>query len=184
MTSVVVASSGAYRIGELSGLALLAVLFLALVARALDVRLHRSPAPVLAPGLSQSSSAPVATVRMAPRRRRTDALAAVVVGALLIGGILQVGDGSAHSASAQATSAVWSTPQGRELRAGFMAGCERSAAGAVDCRCVFARLTRHSPYDTLGGFMTLVAPVHQFEQTRNAGLIPSALIDSVRSCQH
>jgi hypothetical protein len=102
--------------------------------------------------------------------RATDLAVAALLGVLLAGSLLT---GRADA---------WDGTQARELRAGFLAGCETSAGGAIDCECVFAELTSAPPYDTPAGFATLQAPVARAVQTGDNGEIPAAYISAVQRC--
>jgi hypothetical protein len=80
-------------------------------------------------------------------------------------------------------SSPWSTGEGANLRAGFIAGCSKGVSSrARTCQCVFARLSSAPPYDTPKGFALLNADLRSFEQTRDTSTLPAVLFSSVRSC--
>jgi hypothetical protein len=115
----------------------------------------------------------IARVRRGLRRGAfTDWLAAAVVAVLLAGAVLRAGGDDA-----------WASGEGAQLRAGFIAGCENSAASIVDCGCVFAELTSAAPYDTPAGFATLVGPVRQAQQTGDPSVIPQPYIAAANACR-
>jgi hypothetical protein len=109
------------------------------------------------------------------RARRTDALGALIVAALLVAGVIHVIGHSTHSDP-------WATPAGVSVKAGFLGGCQNSAGNLVDCECAFARITSHSAYDTPAGFAMLIGPAATFEQTKSLQVLPSVFVSAVRSC--
>lgn len=72
------------------------------------------------------------------RNRGLYALAAVVVGAALVFGVVRLAGGSGGTNS-------WTSASGRDAKAGFLGGCNQSAGAIVDCNCAFARLTATLP---------------------------------------
>ena len=68
------------------------------------------------------------------------------------------------------------------MKPGFLAGCESSAGGAVDCDCVFAELTSEAPYDTPEGFATLQDTVRRANETGDVSQIPAAYVSAVQRC--
>ena len=132
----------AYDAGRMIGVAVLAVLLVALVRR----------------GLRKGAV--------------TDWIAAAVVAVLLAGALLRAGGDDA-----------WASGEGAQLRAGFIAGCEHSAASIVDCGCVFTELTSAPPYDTPAGFATLEDPIRQAQQTGDLSLIPQPYIAAANTCR-
>jgi hypothetical protein len=115
----------------------------------------------------------VALVRRGLRKGAvSDWIAAAVVAALLVGGVLRAGGDDA-----------WASGEGAQLRAGFIAGCENSAGSLVDCGCVFTELSSAPPYDTPAGFATLADPVRQAAQTGDLSLIPQPYIAAATACR-
>jgi hypothetical protein len=137
-----VLAMSAYSAGRMAAVAVLAVLLIALVRRALR------------------------------RGAFTDWIAAAVVAVLLAGALLRAGGDDA-----------WASGKGEQMRAGFLAGCENSAASVVDCGCVFAELTSAPPYDTPAGFATLEGPVRQAQQTGDPSFIPQRYIAAANACR-
>lgn len=85
-------------------------------------------------------------------RRRWQLLAGLaVLGALAAVGIARVGSGDSAD--------TFASGHGRQLHAGFISGCRRSAGGVVDCDCVWRHLTSAPPYDRPSGFEKLVNQV-------------------------
>jgi hypothetical protein len=114
-----------------------------------------------------------ALVRRGLRRGAfTDWIAAAVVAVLLAGAVLRAGGDDA-----------WASGEGAQLRAGFIAGCESSAASIMDCGCVFTELTSAPPYDTPAGFATLQGPVRQAQQTGDLSVIPERYIAAMNACR-
>jgi uncharacterized RDD family membrane protein YckC len=84
-----------------------------------------------------------------------------------------------------ATSApgTWSSPQGAELRDGFIAGCGHGlTANERVCACIFNRIAATPPYNTPAGFETLAPALRRFEETRDTSVIPQAVIAAGRTC--
>ena len=189
------AISTSYAIGQVTGLVVLAVVFGWLALRACGA-LPRNGGQV-PPALSASSSAPVGsiappghvpspasaiaaspappTVGRARRGRTTDAVAALVAAALLLGGII-------HATSGRGSSSPWASGEGLNEKAGFMAGCGQTAHGLVDCGCVFSYITSRSPYDTPAGFTALAPAVERFNATRDPGTLPTVYLGAIRTC--
>jgi hypothetical protein len=187
----------AYMVGQLGAIVLLAALAIGLGLRALDLRGRRArsaaPAPVpfapLAPAVSAASVAPpgwvepstpsptmtavAARLGRSRRARTTDALAGLVAGLLLVAALV-------HFIGAQTGSGPWDTPQGRGLHAAFLIGCDHG--GALDCKCVFQRLTSGPPYDTPAGFATLQRPMATFVRTGDVSAVPQQFVAAVRAC--
>jgi hypothetical protein len=100
------------------------------------------------------------------RGSRVTDLAVAALLAVLLAGSLMSGRADA-----------WEGEAGKQMRVDFVAGCESSAGGALDCGCVFAELTSAPPYDTPEGFATL--------RTTPAGdvaRIPAAYVTAVQRC--
>ena len=102
--------------------------------------------------------------------RVVDLGVAAILGVLLAGSLLT---GRADG---------WDGGEGKQMRADFVAGCESSAGGTIDCACVFAELTSVAPYDTPEGFAGLDEPLARAAQTGNAAQIPAAYITAVQRC--
>jgi len=158
----------AYDVGSLAGVAALAALFVALI-----VRVRRSaPEPLAA--ANSSALAPMAPPVRAPRRS-SDIAAICVVGVLLAGGVLNLAQ--RHDAAGD----PWSTAKGRDMSAGFVAGCTHSARGLIDCRCLLDALRATPAYDTPEGFAALGR-----ELASSGGdpkRLPPAYLAAVQSCR-
>jgi hypothetical protein len=80
----------------------------------------------------------------------------------------------------------WDTTQGRQLRAGFMLGCQNSAHGSIDCECMFEHLTDAPPYDTPAEFVamegTFERSVMTAMRTRDPAALPPYLLDAGTAC--
>ena len=144
-------ASTAYQTGQILGMAALAALLVALIRRWMNARTES-------------------------RARTTDAIAAVVVAALLIGGIVRLVAGADRDDP-------WKTDQGVQLKAGFMAGCHDSANGLVDCGCAFKHITSVPPYDTPSGFASLSGPVDAAKASGDPRDLPAVLMSALSSCR-
>jgi hypothetical protein len=146
-----VAASTAYQAGRYIGMATVAAVLVLLIRR----------------GIDQSRPS---------RSRATDAIAALVVGVLLIVGLIRLGgDGDRND--------PWKSAEGAQMKAGFINGCESTAAALVDCGCAFDHLTSAPPYDTPPGLATLVGPVRVAQQSGNPGDIPTVLVSAMEACR-
>jgi hypothetical protein len=145
------AASSAYETGRFLGMATLAVLLVALIRR-------------------------IANPAKAPRARKTDAIAALVVAALLIAGLARIAGGDDKSDP-------WKSGQGAEMKAGFIDGCNATSAAFVDCGCAFDHVTSAPPYDTPDGLAALAGPVRAAQQSGSPGDIPAVLLSAMQSCR-
>lgn len=121
------------------------------------------------------------TFRQPPgRARTTDAIAALVCAALLVGALVRV------AADRRGGADPWDTPQARELHAGFVAGCQQGNGGAIDCDCVFERLTGVAPFDTPEGFANLGQTIERTMptavRTGDVNVLPAPVVDALRAC--
>ena len=102
------------------------------------------------------------------RRRATHALAATLAGLLAVAALATPADRDGDS---------WDSRSGRDMRAGFIAGCEQVGSQAiVDCECVFTRLSTNDRYDTPSKFETLRETI---EDAQDA---PPELITAIQAC--
>ena len=77
----------------------------------------------------------------------------------------------------------WSSQQGAEIRAGFIAGCGHGLASKQRiCECLFDRVAASPPYNTPAGFEGLAPAMRRFEETRDVSLIPQPLLSAARTC--
>ena len=106
----------------------------------------------------------------APNAKLTDLGVAAVLGVLLTVALF---NGRADA---------WDGDTGKQLKAGFIAGCESSAGTVLDCECVFAELTSEAPYDTPEGFAQLQEPVRRASQSGDMSQIPAVYFSAVQSC--
>ena len=102
--------------------------------------------------------------------KATDLGVAAILGVLLVGTFIK---GRADA---------WDGDEGRQMKAGFIAGCESSAGTVLDCECVFAELTSDAPYDTPEGFAQLQEPVRRATEGGDLSQIPAAYFSAVRNC--
>jgi hypothetical protein len=79
-------------------------------------------------------------------------------------------------------SGPWSTPAGVSMKAGFLAGCKHSGAGAGSCKCLFDRISSVPPYDTPRGFATLIRSVERARQTQDPRALPGAVVTAIQVC--
>jgi hypothetical protein len=111
---------------------------------------------------------------IAPRRRVTGPVlaAAVVVGALAVGGYLTFG---AHR------SGVWSSGRGLALKTGFLENCGVSGL-KVDCECAFDHITATPPYNTPAGLERLGGATRTFELTGDPSRLPDVFVSGLTGC--
>jgi len=195
--NLVVASSLSYKIGELTALVVLAVLFVSLVLRVFGAR-SGTAGPVIdssvshlasegisstpPPGMGSPAAEPTpvigrSTARVHVRRSRgTDAIAAVIVGAVLVAAIINGLHGAARTDP-------WATGAGLTIKTGFVDGCQATSGALVDCNCAFARITSQSPYNTPAGFETLAGPVAAYKQTQDLRVLPAAFVSAFTECR-
>jgi hypothetical protein len=182
--------STAYHVGEVVGLAIVIGLAALVIRRALTrgfgapSALPRSESSFsglavgsvdVSPSPHQQSITPTKRGR-GPRDLVIVAIAVVLAGAYVASSI---SSGLLDSGPA----GPWSTSEGVNLRAGFIAGCGKGVSStARTCECVFARLSSAPPYNTPKGFELLRADFQSFEQTRDASTLPAVVFSSVRSC--
>lgn len=115
-------------------------------------------------------------VRQRQRRARTtDIIVALVCAALLVGALVRFAD--RHSGG------PWDTQQGRELHAGFVAGCRPGEAAGISCECIFQYVARAPPYDTPQGFMALQASMAAALRARDPRALPPVMQAAVASCR-
>ncbi|MET0818787.1 MAG: hypothetical protein ABWZ67_14585 [Solirubrobacteraceae bacterium] len=105
-----------------------------------------------------------------PHGKLTDLGVAAILGVLLI---VTFFNGRADA---------WDGDEGRQMKAGFIAGCQSSAGSVLDCECVFAELTSEAPYDTPEGFAQLKEPVQQATESGDVSQIPAAYFSAVQDC--
>ncbi|HMJ97328.1 MAG TPA: hypothetical protein VK486_15855 [Thermoleophilaceae bacterium] len=110
------------------------------------------------------------------RSRGTDVIAALVVAALLIVGVVRLGgDGDRND--------PWKTGEGAQMKAGFVKGCESTSAGVIDCGCAFDHITSAPPYDTPPGLAALAGPVRAAQQSGNPANLPAVLVSAMNACR-
>jgi len=156
--SAVDSSSTSYQVGQFVGLAFVLVLALAVLRKARTT------------GFGGRVGGPLNAVV---------AVAAVVAAA----GYLAYAAGAGMFSSSGSAS-PWSSQEGINMKAGFLAGCGQSIRGRTQiCECVFARLTSAPPYNTPIGFETELLPaVRRFAQTRQVSSLPPAYVSAAYSC--
>ena len=111
------------------------------------------------------------------RARTTDAIVALVCSVLLVGAVVRFVD---HHTGG---GGPFDTQQGREMRAGFVAGCEQGTTGLIDCNCAFEHLTSAPPYDTPEGFITLAGPISEAVRTQSVRGLPPQYVAAMTSCR-
>jgi uncharacterized RDD family membrane protein YckC len=67
-------------------------------------------------------------------------------------------------------------------RAEFIAGCDASSHGLVDCGCALDSLEAHG-YDTQSSLQTLFEQEQSAVATRNPAALPAAFIEAVNDCR-
>ncbi len=197
--------SAGYAAGEYAAIALLAAGAIGLGLRAYDRPGRRAaaaatPLPPAAPAHATTGSVappgcpePTGALTPAPvaarprstgrsrRHRITDAIAALVCGVLLVAALVRFAD---HHIG----NGPWDTPQGREMHAGFLAGCRGNsgASAQYDCECVFQHLTAAPPYDTpasvLAAQSSFARAVLTAVRTRDPNALPPGMLDAMRAC--
>jgi hypothetical protein len=110
----------------------------------------------------------------APRARVTDGIAALVVAALLIGGIAR--------ASGDDGGSSWKSDKGTELRAGFLAGCTDTSGAPSYCQCLFDRLVGQASYDTPDEFAALERPVTAAVESGDPADVPPGVVSAIETC--
>jgi hypothetical protein len=181
-----IAAINSYRLGGLAALAVLGVVCGWLVLRALDV-LPGAGRAAARPASAWMAAAPATRapatdsvsyddLRIAPPRRFNGRLlaAAIVVGALAVGGYIRFGS---HD------SGVWSSGRGLALKTGFMDNCRMSGL-KVDCECAFDHITATPPYNTPVGLARLGGATRTFEQTGDPSRLPSVFVSGLTGCFH
>ncbi len=187
--------STAYHAGEVTGLVIVIVLAGYVIHRALTRGFGRQRASVAAPAHSESSFSglvvgsagvsPPPRVQVAHTATREGpeakdlaiaAVAVVLAGAYIVSGI-------SHGLLDSGKPSPWSTSEGANVRAGFIAGCGKGDPSRErTCECVFAKLSSTPPYDTPAGFEQLGATLAAVERTRDVSALPPALLSGIRSC--
>lgn len=154
-------TSTSYQIGQFVGLAFVLVLAFAVLRRAATTGFGSRAGGLL---------------------NRSIVVAAVVIAA----GYLAYGakEGMFESGAGAGTQQAWSTQEGVNLKAGFIAGCSQNQeARDRICECVFNRIASAAPYDTPAGFEANLLPaVRRFQETRQPSTLPVAYVSAARSC--
>ena len=105
-----------------------------------------------------------------PRGRLTDLGVAAILGVLLTVAFF---NGRADA---------WEGDEARAMKADFIAACESSVSGVVDCGCVFAEITSATPYDTPEGFARLHDPIWGTNAGGEPPSVPAVYVAAVRRC--
>ena len=77
---------------------------------------------------------------------------------------------------------AWEGDEARAMKADFIAACESSVSGVVDCGCVFAEITSATPYDTPEGFARLHDPIWGTNAGGEPPSVPAVYVAAVRRC--
>jgi hypothetical protein len=101
---------------------------------------------------------------------------ALVVAVLLVGGLVRAAGGSDEATSGAANTS-WSSAYGTNMRAGFMDGCQKNMGRAVNCGCVFAKLTGQPSYSTPRDFATLAKEMEATKQ------VPAGYMQALNDCR-
>jgi hypothetical protein len=164
-----------YHVGEVVGLLIVVGLALIVIRRALtrgSGRASAAPPPGDPGTLSGAASA--------RRRRPRDVAIAIIAVAVAGAFVLSSVDRGLFDATAGGS---WSTAEGVDERAGFIAGCGQGVpARTPGCECVFARISSTPPYNTPSGFAGLRTTIRRFEETRQPSAIPAAVVAAIRGC--
>ncbi|MEA2314907.1 MAG: hypothetical protein QOI03_1599 [Solirubrobacteraceae bacterium] len=155
-------ASTSYQIGQFAGLAFVLVLAFAALRRAATT------------GFGSRAGGPL---------NGFVALAAVVIAAGYLA--YSAKDGMFESgAAARGTQEAWSSQEGVDMKAGFIASCGQNSAGRTSiCECVFAHIASTPPYNTPKGFEANLLPaVKRFVETRQVSALPATYVSAVREC--
>jgi hypothetical protein len=156
-------------VGEVVGLLVVIGLAVAVIRRALTRGFGRP-----------SSAGPIAGAPSARRRRPRDLAIAMIAAVLALAFMASSIDGGLFD---NGSAGVWSTNEGLNMRAGFIAGCSnRLLSRVATCECVFARISTIPPYNTPSGFAGLITIVRRFTETRDLSVLPPAIVSGIRSC--
>ncbi len=184
--------STAYHVGEVTGLVVVIGLAAIVIRRALT-RGFGGPAAAATPspessfsGLLVGSASTPPTSREPLAARSTSGPGTrnlLIVAVAVILATAYVASSISRGLLDSGSTGPWSTGEGANLKAGFIAGCGKGVVSRTQtCECVFARLSSMPPYNTLSGFEQLGAALRAFEQTRDRSTLPVALLSSVRGC--
>jgi hypothetical protein len=185
--------STAYHVGQVAGLVVVIGLAAIVIRRALTRGFGRPAAPANSPPadsnftglLVGSASTPPTPLEPMPGPSGTGlgARNLLIVAVAVILAAAFVASSISRGLLDSGSAGPWSTSEGANLKAGFIAGCGKGITSRTQtCECVFTRLSSIPPYNTIGGFEQLEAELHAFEQTRDRSRLPVALLSSVRSC--
>ena len=108
------------------------------------------------------------------RARKTDVIAALLFGAILVAGLVRLADHHLGD--------PWDTQDGKEMRAGFIAGCGSDEPLRSGCECLFERLTSRPAYDTPEKFATLAGPIEALVRTGDLRVLPPDVRAAVADC--
>jgi hypothetical protein len=108
------------------------------------------------------------------RARKTDVIAALLFGAIFVAGLVRLVD--------HRLGDPWDTQQGKELRAGFIAGCGPNEPLRSSCECLFEQLTSRPAYDTPAKFATLAGPIETAARTGDPRTLPPDVRAAVAHC--
>jgi hypothetical protein len=173
---LVAATSPAYELGQVIGMALVALIAVAVVRRALTSGFG---SPASAPASASPDAAFVAlpagssSRRPSGRDKAIALLAVVAAGAIIAAGL--------SSLLPDRPSGPWSTAAGASLKAGFMNGC-RSSGPDKYCGCLFDGIASLPAYDTPREFATLQYAI-QRAQAGDPTAIPQPVVNAVRACK-
>lgn len=192
MLLVVDTHSTAYHVGEVAGLVVVLSLAALVIRRALTRGFGSRAAPVSASSESNFSGLLVGSTGISPSPREPARAPStngpgvrnlVIVAVAVALAATYVASGISRGLLDGGSTGQWSTREGVNMKAGFIAGCSKGVSSRIQtCECVFARLSSIPPYNTPSGFGRLGAELHTFEQTRAKSTLPAALLSSVRSC--
>ncbi|MBS1868549.1 MAG: hypothetical protein JSS99_02700 [Actinobacteria bacterium] len=111
----------------------------------------------------------------AGRARTTDLIAALVCAVLLVAAVVR--------ALPERQPGVWESDQGRQIRAGFVAGCQQTANGTLDCGCLFDHLTGAPPGNTSSGFAMLAQSIQYAVQRGDWSLMRPEAREALLACR-
>lgn len=99
----------------------------------------------------------------------------------LLGVIVVAGAGLGIADAIGSDNGPWSTQEGRDMRAGYLAGCVASGDSQAGCECFFEELKSIPRYDTPTKFATLIGELQTAERTGSlAGLSPAVFVAAER----
>jgi hypothetical protein len=117
-----------------------------------------------------------------PRRGRTRRDVVIAAVAVVVAGVYIVS--AIHGPLGSSSGGSWTSSQGVNVKAGYLAGCARGGQSGTTCECLFDRISAVPPYNTPAGFTGLQSAVRRADETRDAAFLPGAVLAALRECVH